>query len=87
MSKFADFEEKTMSAIKRLAPAVALTALAAGPASAHPVGHGGFSIPALIAHLATNAFHIGIVVAAVAVVMMLARRPRSSRDPSEAADE
>ncbi len=88
MSKYAE-QEKKMSATKHAAVTVATALLiAAGPASAHPTGHGGFSLAELVAHLSTNAFHIGVIVAAfVAIALMRRGKGAADTDGSEAANE
>ena len=87
MSKYAE-QEKKMSATKHATTVAAALLTAAGPASAHPTGHGGFSLAELVAHLSTNAFHIGVIVAAVVAIALMRRgKGAADTDGSEAANE
>lgn len=52
------------------------------PALAHAGDHHHFDLWAAIAHLATQPFHVAMIVAALGVGILLARRRRSSKATS-----
>ena len=74
---------------KTILPLIAsLASLASGAASAHPAGHGELSMGELLEHLGTSAFHIGVIVAAITIGVLLYRlHVGRTSDKSEASHE
>ncbi len=50
-----------------------LASLASGAANAHPAGHGELSMGELLEHLGGSIFHIGVIVAAITIGVLLYR--------------